>query len=186
MSIVNSSSIQNDDALELKIINIIFNVLTAIILGLSGTLGIEEKYQNFLQAEKKFMKLSSKIEQKLLNDEEIIPKEFVKEIMNEYDMIVETIDFDIPPFIAKRVRSTYATKKTLPFIINGIRKDDSYRSPVLKNLKSTSMDEKKPKMTPMESSIIFEPLAKRNKPTVLDIKPPTLFEEKIEGLQECV
>ena len=75
MSIVNSN-LGNDAAL--KIVNITFNVLTAVILGLTGTFKIEEKYSNFLQAEKKFLKLSSKIEQKMLNEDEIINKEFVK------------------------------------------------------------------------------------------------------------
>ena len=60
MSIVNSN-IGGDNDYNLKIVNITFNILTAVILGLTNTFKIDEKYQNFLQAEKKFLKLCSKI-----------------------------------------------------------------------------------------------------------------------------
>ena len=89
MSVINGN-IENSESL--KIVNITFNLLTAIILGLTATFNIEQKYQNFLQAEKKFLKLSSKIEQKLLNEDDVILTEFINEIMNEYDMIVESTD----------------------------------------------------------------------------------------------
>lgn len=185
MSIVNSNIGGESDG-ALKIVNITFNVLTAIILGLTSTLKFEEKYQNHLSNEKKFLKLHSKIEEKLLHENEIITPDFVKEIMTEYGNIVDGIDYDIPDFIAKRVREQYKTKKTLPVFINGVKKDDSNRSPTINNIKTMSIDTKIPVMKPMSSSILFEPI--RNKPVVLDIKPKyqSPITEEIEGLQECV
>jgi len=82
MSVVNANiGGTNDEAL--KIVNITFNILTAIILGLTATLKFEEKYQNFISTEKKFLKLYAKIEEKLLHEDEVIQKEFVRDIIND-------------------------------------------------------------------------------------------------------
>ena len=127
MSLINSNLGSTDDNV-LKIVNITFNILTALILSLGSTLKIEEKAQVFLSAEKKFLKLTSIIEQKIISDEDI-GTDFVNNIMNMYDGIVETIDYDVPKFICNSVRKEYATKKTLPLIINGILKKEEMRSP---------------------------------------------------------
>jgi hypothetical protein len=175
MSVINGSIVPDNEVL--KYINISFNLLTAIILGLSSTLKLEEKHQCFVNAERKFLKLSSKIEQKLMNDADIITTDFVNEIMNEYDMIVENIDYDIPQFIAKKVRAEYATIKTLPLIINGIKKDIENRSPTLNKVKSFSFDNKKKKNSPVVSvmnTILEVPEIKSSiaykEPVVLDVK----------------
>ena len=175
MSVINGSIMPDNEVL--KYTNISFNLLTAIILGLSSTLKLEEKHQCFCNAERKFLKLSSKIEQKLMNDTDIITNDYVNEIMNEYDMIVENIDYDIPQFIAKRVRDEYATKKTLPLLINGIKKDIENRSPTLKSVKSMSIDEKKKVGSPCikaMNTVIEVPEIKSSiaykEPVVLDVK----------------
>lgn len=170
MSVVNGN-IENSESL--KIVNITFNLLTAIILGLTATLNIEQKYQNFLQCERKFLKLSSKIEQKLLNENDEIHPEFINEIMNEYDMIVESVDYDIPVSICKRVRAQYATKKTLPLIINGVKKNEQERSPRI----STFDGEKNIFSSPTLKNTVIPPQL----PKVLTIKP---LEIVVEGLQE--
>ena len=173
MSVINGN-IENSESL--KIVNITFNLLTAIILGLTATFNIEQKYQNFLQAEKKFLKLSSKIEQRLLNEDDVIYTEFINEIMNEYDVIVESIDYDIPASICKKVRAQYATKKTLPHLINGIKKDIENRSPTLNSVKSMSIDEKKniSQRVNVINTILEVPEIKSSiaykEPVVLDVK----------------
>lgn len=180
MSILNGNI---ENGTSLKIVNIIFNLLTAILLGLSATLKFDEKFQNFVSCEKKFLKLSSKIEQKLLNTDEVVLTEFVKSIINEYDLIVESLDYDIPASICKKVRVEYVGKKTLPLIINGELKREEYRTPVLNYVKTASMDErvinidKNHQMMPIIPSIIFE--KKMNSlqgpvltsPRVIEIKP---------------
>ena len=129
MSIVNSNITSSDDNDILRIVNIIVNILTALSLSLSAYLKIEERAAVFQNTERKFFKLSSIIEQKLMNSEEELTVEFLKSIIDQYEIIVESLEYNIPAFICKKVRAQYATKKTLPLIINGIRKQDIYRSP---------------------------------------------------------
>ena len=196
MTVVNGN-IQEIEAL--KIANITFNILTAIILGMVAIFKIEEKYSNFAQAEKKFLKLSSKIEQKLLNDDGVISKEFIKEIFNEYDRIVENIDFDIPKYICVKINKKYATLKTLPHIINGTKKDDNNRSFKMTPMeyKTYSMDDKKSTNDTIKISPIIKPVGQSEtlkpiitspslKPVVLNIKPHIIekdVEANIQGLQ---
>ena len=126
MSIINSS-FENEDN-TLKIINISFNIITALTLSLGATLQLEMKQQDFSTSRKKFLKLSSTIEQKLISDEEI-SADFVTSIINQYDNIVDGIDFEIPEYILNCVRKQYAGTKTLPVIINGVKKLETERQP---------------------------------------------------------
>lgn len=158
MSLINSNLGNTDDNV-LKIVNITFNILTALILSLGGTLKIEEKAQVFLSTEKKFLKLTSIIEQKFISEDDV-NIEFVNNIMNQYDNIVDTLDFDIPKFICNAVRKEYATKKTLPLIINGIAKEETYRSPRICSFEG--VDKKKRKLSQMGSSILFDDSIKKN------------------------
>jgi hypothetical protein len=129
MSIINSS-FENEDN-TLKIINISFNIITALTLSLGATLQLEMKQlevEKSSTSRKKFLKLSSTIEQKLISDEEI-SADFVTSIINQYDNIVDGIDFEIPEYILNRVRKQYAGTKTLPVIINGVKKLETERPP---------------------------------------------------------
>lgn len=168
MSLINSNlGNTNDDVL--KIVNITFNLLTALILSLGSTLKIEEKAHDFSSAEKKFLKLTSVIEQKIISEEKV-NVEFVNNIMNQYDNIVDTINYDVPKFICKSVRREYATKKTLPLIINGVKKEEGERSPRISTFDG-NLFKFSPIVKPMGSSILFEEiLPKKNKPNVLEIK----------------
>lgn len=127
MSIVNSNF--NLDNEIIRILNITLNITTALILSLIGTLKIEEHASLFSSTEKKFFKLGSLIEHRLIDEEEI-NSDFVNSIIDQYNSIVEGLDYEIPNFICKRVRAQYAGKKTLPLIINGIKKEEIYRSPI--------------------------------------------------------
>lgn len=166
MSLINSNlGNTNDDVL--KIVNITFNLLTALILSLGSTLKIEEKAHDFLSAEKKFLKLTSIIEQKTISEEEV-NIEFVNNIMNQYDNIVDTINYDVPKFICKSVRNEYATKKTLPLIINGVKKDEAERSPRISTFDGNIFKfQVSPKIKPMESSMVISPIVKPMKSTIL-------------------
>lgn len=125
LSVVNSTNFENESAI--KIVNISFNLFTALVLSLGSALNLEQKHASFLNAEKKFLKLYSLIELKIL-DNENISTEYIKNTVSQYEQIVELIDFDIPVFIQKNVHNTYAGKKTLPLIINGVPKLESERS----------------------------------------------------------
>lgn len=165
MSIVNSSFGEEDNN-TLKIVNISFNIVTALTLSLGATLQLEMKEQDFSTSKKKFMKLSSLIEQKLINDEEDITSDFVTSVINQYDNIQDGIDFEIPNFICQRVRNEYAGKKTLPVIINGIKKEEHHRS------NSCLLEE-----VNLESNLVYD--EKKNIiPRVLDVKFKNNGEQK--------
>lgn len=132
MSIINSNF--TDDNNTLKIINICFNVLTAMLLSIGATLQIEQKEQEFKNNKNKFLKIVGVIEQKLITDDDI-DAIFINTLVEQYNNIEGNIDFEIPSFICKSVRNEYGTHKTLPLIINGIKKMETERS------KSITMDE---------------------------------------------
>jgi hypothetical protein len=122
MSIVNS----NFEGDQMKSVNIVFNILTGVILAVGTAWQFEAKEQEFSNAKKKFMKLSSEIEGKQLSGEKIDPS-YVFAVIERYDNIVENLDYDVPSFILSSTREKYKGEKTLPIIINGVKKDEIHR-----------------------------------------------------------
>lgn len=59
-------------------------------------------------------------------------------VMTSYDNIVESIDDDPPSHICEMVREQYKTKKHLPTIINGIKKESPSLSSCNSPVKSIS------------------------------------------------
>jgi hypothetical protein len=149
MTIVNSSFSYENDTRALKIINVSNNLTTALLLGIINFLNINEKQQNFKTAYEKFHKLASLIEGKTISDD-VINIEYVNSIITNYDYICETIDYDIPEYIKKRVRNEYATKKCLPMFINGVLKLDEYRRA------SISVDVERNEYNKIESSMVYK------------------------------
>lgn len=122
LSIINS----NFDGETMKSINIIFNIITAVILAVSSYMSFDKKVQEFQQAKRKYIKLSSEIEAKLLSND-ILEETFVFSIIDKYNNIDENLDYEIPSHILKSTRRKYAGIKSLPLIINGIPKEEAYR-----------------------------------------------------------
>jgi hypothetical protein len=126
-SILNS----NFDSEAMKNVNIVFNILSSVILSISVFMQYEAREQEFANTKKKFIKLSSDIEQKLLSNSEL-DDSYVFACIEKYNTIEENLDFKIEDWILQKTREKWATKKTLPIIINGvakIREDE----PVLKS-----------------------------------------------------
>ena len=98
----------------LKILNIILNSSTGLILSLISNFKIYENIQNFHQLQVKFNKLSHQIDSKLTNDLENINTEFITGIIDDYDQIIETQDYGFPVSIKKRIKKQYENKMTLP------------------------------------------------------------------------
>jgi len=98
----------------LKILNIILNSSTGLILSLISNFKIYENIQNFHQLQVKFNKLSHQIDSKLTNDLENINTEFITGIIDNYDQIIETQDYGFPVNIKKRIKKQYENKMTLP------------------------------------------------------------------------
>lgn len=161
MSVLNSNNNQDDD--RMKILNISFNIFTALMLVINNNLKFESRADHFKALHMKFLKLTHQIE-KINMDDEVLDKHIINEIRHEYDAIAETVQFEIPNHICKSVRDQYMTKKTLPLIINGVKKKDEYRDSYILNKFNQPLNN----ISNISSSLIYKPQTKT--PIVLDVK----------------
>lgn len=115
----------NDPSMQdaMRFINPIFNMITAIILGIQNVFKFETKSNQYKQNCIKFQKLSHQIEAKMLNKQDI-NEDFITSIIMQYDNIQEEC-MDLPSHICNSIRKEFATKRHLPIIINGISKEPS-------------------------------------------------------------
>ena len=109
--VIINSTIENQELL--KILNIILNSSTGLILGLISNFKVYENIQSFHQLQSKFNKLSHQIESKL-NDPENISIEYLNSIVEDYDVIYDNIEFNFPNSIKKRIKKQYDGKLSLP------------------------------------------------------------------------
>jgi len=115
MTVLNSMS---DNTNEMKYANIILNCWTSLILSLVGNFKLTEQMTNFKMVEIKQNKLTHKIEDLLSLDLESTKIEDIRLIINEYDVLNESLDYPFPNFIKNRVKNIYKDKKTLPNTLN--------------------------------------------------------------------
>jgi len=141
MTIINSTI---TDIYIIKNSNIFLNVTTMLLVSLSNYLQINEKCEILKFNRDKFIKLYNFIEKRKYTHD--ITVDFIENVINNYDNIIDNIGFTFPPFILKKIRECYAQKRTLPLFINGIKKIDKYRhengiiSPVIKPTTSDNND----------------------------------------------
>ena len=107
-----NSIIENQELL--KILNIILNSSTGLILSLISNFKIYEHIQQYHQLQIKFNKLSHQIDSKITNDLENINGDFIQNIVEDYDQICESVEFAYPSSIRKRIKKQYDGKMTLP------------------------------------------------------------------------
>lgn len=98
----------------LKILNIILNSSTGLILSLIANFKIYESIQQFQQLQIKYNKLSHQIDSKLTNDLDNIHNEFIIGIIEHYDNITSTQEFQFPSSIKKRIKKQYENSYSLP------------------------------------------------------------------------
>lgn len=115
MTVLNSMS---DNTNEMKYANIILNCWTSLILSLVGNFKLTEQSTNFKMVELKQNKLTHKIEDLLSLELESTKIEDIRQIINEYDALNESLDFPFPTFIKNRVKHVYKDKRTLPNALN--------------------------------------------------------------------
>ena len=102
MTILNS---MNDiNTTEIKYANIILNSCTVTILSLVGNFKLAERELSFRQAQIKMDKLYHHIEDKLLIDPSNCSIGDVRDIIKEYVIIYEHLDYPIPEFIRKNCK----------------------------------------------------------------------------------
>ena len=116
--ITNSAMVVLNSIIEdqnlLKILNIILNTSTGLILSLIANFKIYENIQAFHQLQIKFNKLSHIIDSKITNDLDTINNEYISGIIEDYDAIIESADIVFPLKIRKRIKNQYENKLSLP------------------------------------------------------------------------
>ena len=98
----------------LKILNIILNSSTGLILSLISNFKIYENIQQFHQLQIKYNKLCHDIDSKLTNDIESITTDFIKSIVEDYDNITSSQEYSYPKRVKKRIKNQYANNYSLP------------------------------------------------------------------------
>ena len=107
-----------EDQQTLKILNIILNSSTGLILSLISNFKIYEQINQFHQLNIKFNKLSNVIDSKLSNDYDNITADFINNMIDDYQVISESQDFNYPNKIKKRVKNQYQGKMSLPIALS--------------------------------------------------------------------
>ena len=136
LSIINSN-LRSDNENDIKILrylNISLNILSTVLIAINTIFKINEKKLIFKILSDKFTKISHRIEEhKILNK---IDKHFISNTINSYETIVEGLEFDFPEHIKRSVRTQFKEIKTLPPIINNIKKLPKYRDIELLGIRS--------------------------------------------------
>jgi hypothetical protein len=113
-----------DEYKNIKIANIILNVLTTLILSLIGNFKLNERVINFTNGNNKFSRLCHRIEDILYNTlDDDITTDNVKNIINEYDNLVESIEYPYIYHIKNKIQKKYQNNRTLPNVLNCISSD---------------------------------------------------------------
>jgi len=115
MAILNSGQFEPED---MKLPNIIINSLTALILALIANFRLAEKDSEFKKVSIQMTKLCHKIEDDLNNNLRILTADQIRNHINEYDNIVENLDYVFPYFLKERAKKTYKNNRSLPSILN--------------------------------------------------------------------
>jgi hypothetical protein len=111
MVIINAIIIDQD---LLKVLNIILNSTTGLVLGLINNFKIHENIQQAHQLHIKFNKLSHNIDSRLLNEIDNISNEYITAIVDDYDQIYDGMDYGFPSHIKKRIKKQFQDKLSLP------------------------------------------------------------------------
>ena len=106
-----------EDQNLLKILNIILNSSTGLILGLISNFKIYEKITTTKTLYTKYNKLSNLIDGKITNEMELINTDFIESIINEYNNIGESQEYSYPSSIRKRIKKQYENKMSLPLCL---------------------------------------------------------------------
>ena len=115
MTVLNSSDF---DSQQMRIPNIISNSSTSLILSLINNYKLPEKCQTFRNKSIKYMHLTNQIEDSLTNDMENITIDKIRNYINEYDSIGESLEDGFPSHIKNRIRKRFIDKKKLPNVLN--------------------------------------------------------------------
>jgi hypothetical protein len=114
MVVINSIVLDEN---TLKILNIILNSSSAIILSLISNFKIYEKINDFHIAYSRYNKLMNLIHSKMTNNFDEITGDFINQVVNDYDNITDNLNYGFPNKIKKRIKTQYH-HMTLPISLS--------------------------------------------------------------------
>jgi len=94
------------DEKDMKIINIVLNGTVGLILGMMNNFKINDKIAVFKNYKNKIIKLQHKIDSLINTSDEIDAKD-TEVIINEYDVLLDEVEFPIENFIKRRIKKNY-------------------------------------------------------------------------------
>lgn len=115
---LNSSSIDIYYMRIVKILNIILNSFTVLLISFNNTFKISEKHNQFRILSIKYIKLCHVLEDNLVYSINQISHNTIFELVVEYDNLNESLEYSFPDHIKRAVKKMYKNKKTLPNILN--------------------------------------------------------------------
>ncbi len=115
LAVMNSSAF---DGNEMKMPNIIINSMTAMTLSIIGNFKVTEREECFKTLSIKFLKLCHKIEDDYVNNLEDLTKENIKDNIDNYDNLIDNIEYAIPKDIQNKVKKMYYEKRYMPAFLN--------------------------------------------------------------------
>lgn len=114
MTVINSSFPADD----IKVINIILNASTSLILSLVGNFKFGDRSNNFKNVSRKMTLLCHSIEDYIINDIEDANIDVVRNFIKSYDDIEQSLDYSLTNSIKKKVTEKYKDTRTLPNSLN--------------------------------------------------------------------
>ena len=117
MTVINSSF--NPD--DMKIVNIILNASTSLILSLVSNFRFNERANNFKIASRKMNSLCHSIEDYIYNElDEEGNINMIRNFIKSYDDINESLDYSLINSIKNKITEKYKSSRTLPNSLNCI------------------------------------------------------------------
>ena len=116
MTVINSSFNPED----MKIVNIILNASTSLILSLVNNFRFNERANNFKIASRKMNALCHSIEDCIYNELDDGNINLIRNFIKSYDDINESLDYSLVNSIKKKITEKYKSSRTLPNALNCI------------------------------------------------------------------
>jgi len=104
LAILNSASLNGE---QMRIPNIVINSITGLTLAMISNFKITEKVTVFNNVFKKMNKLNHRIEEALINNTTDLNIDKISKFINEYEALIETLDYQFPVNIKKKIYNKY-------------------------------------------------------------------------------
>ena len=105
------------DTNKLKLANISLNAILTVCIAFDKSFQFSEKADFFHKISTSFTTLSHSIDKYNINPNNVDIKIFMNNIIQEYDNLIESINYNIPSYIVKQIITQFGTDIDLPLIV---------------------------------------------------------------------